>query len=148
MIPSLQEVLEMMVEENKKRQIYLFLDMKDDDMWDDLLKLLNGKHYSFVVIKSYSLPILYHIHHINKFIKSAYIVDIQNFNNFQSNVKNLDGVDIISINYTLLSRRIFQIVKKYNKEIFVWTINDKNLLSDKDKLQINYLCTDYPKYFL
>ncbi len=142
-IPLFINLLEIMRQLNKKRKFYLFIDMKEYNIWKIIIKLITTNDTNFIILKS---PLDYILKKIKKKrfdIKLALLID--NMDNILL-YKNQSIYDILSIDYRLLNYEIIEYLKNNNKEIFIWCIEDIKKLYNL--IKIDYICTGYPEKFI
>lgn len=143
-IPTLNDIIKIIDDMNEKRIFFLFIDMKEDNLWLEILNKIANRNYIWV--KSYSPQIIKNMHNYNPIIKLAYIVDTDNECKNISDIVNF--IDIISINYKTLNLNIMEMIKYMNKKLFIWTIDNVISYNYIKFFNPDFICTGYPEIIL
>ena len=64
------------------------------------------------------------------------------------NLINELGANGISMNEKFIDHDTVKVVHKENKKITAWTVNEEERISLLDKMNVDYICTDYPSKFV
>ncbi|WP_315079390.1 glycerophosphodiester phosphodiesterase [uncultured Clostridium sp.] len=138
-IPTLDEVIK-----NSKGKIKLLIEIKANEhannMEQKVIDLIKKNNFeNQCVIASMSKDVLQKIKKIDPNLKTCYISAIA-YGNFY----DWDYVNIYAIESTFVNKNIIDKIHNSGKQIFVWTINDKNLMKKMIDLNVDSIITDNP----
>lgn len=88
-------------------------------------------------IQSFDYNILQEVRKINKDIKIGQVMYFA-----LGNLSTID-VDFYAIETRLLSRNFIKNARKYNREVWVWTVNEEEIIKEVLKYDIDGVITDY-----
>ncbi|NFE93762.1 glycerophosphodiester phosphodiesterase [Clostridium botulinum] len=138
-IPTLEEVIK-----NSKGKIKLLIEIKasehENDIEQKVIDLIKKNNFeNQCVIASMNKDVLQKIKKIDLNLKTCYISAIA-YGNFY----DWDYVNVYSIESTFVNKNIIDKIHNSGKQIFVWTINDKNLMKKMIDLNVDSIITDNP----
>ncbi|WP_407269780.1 glycerophosphoryl diester phosphodiesterase membrane domain-containing protein [Radiobacillus sp. PE A8.2] len=139
-IPTLDQVME----EIKQTDIQLLIDVKsvdtNEDFAEELVKIIE-KHnmVEATYVQSFNYEDIKDIKQLNSDIKIGQIMYLS-----AGDLEDLD-VDFYAIKQTMLTQRFVNNAKKLDREVWVWTVNNKRNIREVLKYDIDGIITDYPE---
>lgn len=138
-IPTLEEVLD-----EAKGRICLLVEIKNHEKNDMLIqnvvKLINV--YDMVdecVIQSFDRDVIRKVKKCDENIKTSLLTSAV-YGNFES----MTDCDAISLNYRYASRTVVSRIHEAGKEVFLWTVNNKDQIRYTISFGADYVITDRP----
>ncbi|OYT25792.1 MAG: glycerophosphodiester phosphodiesterase [Thermoprotei archaeon ex4572_64] len=136
-IPTLREVLEYL----EKTQVKIFIEIKEPDVIDDVLNLVESyKLKGRVYVVSFYHKILNIAK--NRDFKTGAIFVCRPLN-LKNLVKNLE-LDMILPRIDMIDKELVSEARRLNLEIGSWVINDEYDLERARRLNLDWIATDYP----
>lgn len=135
-IPTLEEVMKL-----AKGKIKLNIELKTINQEDELPKAVAIiiKKYNMedqVVVSSMDYNAIERVSIYNPAVKIGYIMSL-GFGDFTKL-----NVDFVSVEYQMLSKKLVYAMSALDKEVHVWTINDKNQAINAIRLKVDNIITD------
>lgn len=139
-IPTLEEVLELMTEAEKK----LIIDMKPleeeagyADKVVELVEKYGAEELAYV--QSFDNRLLQQIRQKNSAIKIGQVLFLS-----AGNLSSLD-VDFYTVRQSMLTERFVKQARELNRDIWVWTVNIPRNMEEVLNYDIDGIITDYPE---
>ncbi|BBE31708.1 glycerophosphoryl diester phosphodiesterase [Tepiditoga spiralis] len=140
-IPTLEEVIEY-----AKNKIKLNIEIKiknhDYKLVDEVIKLI--KKYKFeheCIITSLDYNALKRVKVLYPVLKTGLIMYVK-LGKMEPILKN-KNIDVFSMEESQIDKRVIETIHKYNKKIFVWTVNDEESMDLFINLGVDGIITDY-----
>ena len=144
-IPSLRDLAKRLEEEDIK----LLLEFKshgkeEKSLVDETIRVLEEEEVlDRVIFQTSSLRTLNEFRENYDQLKIGYIM-IGKLGNFSKAKVKLLGVDFISIEASMVDKRLLRSAHKNQIPVYVWTVNDENKARELFKLGVDGIITDYP----
>lgn len=136
-IPTLAEILQIAKEQNIKLLIEPKIHWKEKNFLPNLVKLI--ERYDMIGniwIQSFNLTNLQNIKKLNPHIKIGLII-FGGFGQFGTT-----NVDFFSVQESIVTTKIVDDIHKYDKKIFVWTVNSTKNLEKYIRMWVDGFITD------
>jgi glycerophosphoryl diester phosphodiesterase len=138
-ISTLDEIIKL-----AKGKIKLNIEVKlhggEKDFVNKVLKTIKDNEFEKqCVIQTLHYPLIKEFKRANSDIKVGYILYAS-----RANLKNVKADFYVAEEY-MLNKKLVKEVRKLNKPIYVWTVNDMESLKGYYKLNVDGIITDYPE---
>ncbi|MBE7119966.1 glycerophosphoryl diester phosphodiesterase membrane domain-containing protein [Bacillus cereus] len=138
-ISTLDEIIKL-----AKGKIKLNIEVKlhggEKDFVNKVLKTIKDNEFEKqCVIQTLHYPLIKEFKRANSDIKVGYILYAS-----RANLKNVKADFYVAEEY-MLNKKLVKEVRKLNKPIYVWTVNDMESLKAYYKLNVDGIITDYPE---
>ena len=140
-IPTLEEVLKV-----AKNKIKLNIELKVYDtnslLPEIVVRLIESNDFiNECIITSFDLNAIELVKKINPHIKTGWIV--RSLNKVNGNFYRSD-IDVLSVKSSMVNHRLMRNAARFNKKVFVWTVNDQREMNRMLNAGVHSIITDYP----
>ncbi len=137
-IPTLEEVIKFAKEKNIKLNIELKPTGYEKDFEKDVVNLIKKYHFEdSCVITSQVYNVLENVKKYGKDIKTVYVMSLA-----YGDILKLEAADNFSIEESSVNKTMVKKVHNAGREIYVWTVNNKESISKMIDLNVDNIITD------
>ncbi|MFK7693684.1 glycerophosphodiester phosphodiesterase [Paenibacillus sp. HJGM_3] len=141
-VPTLEQVIEAV-----KGKMLLNIELKNNGhqkrLAESTVELLERMEFTQgCTVTSFDPALLQTVKRLNKDIKTGLIVSEKKAD-FASIFRN-EAIDVISIAYPLLDENFMRTAAEHHKEVYAWTVNDRNAMERMMRLGVASIITDVP----
>ena len=140
-VPKLADVMDA-VKGKMKLNIELKMNGHQKELTEKVVDLIHEKQFeNNCVITSFDLDAVKKVRHLDRNLKIGYI-----FSKYPENEDVFTAdVDILSVKYKLVNEEFMKKARAHGKEVFVWTVNDPELMKQYLKQGVTSIITNYPE---
>lgn len=143
-VPTLEEAIDLAKELNVKLNLDLKNNGKEKRLAEKTALLLEKKEFvTQCVVTSFSEEMIKDVRRINGSIKIGLIIS-QLPQDPETLFAN-PNFSLLSANQTIVDEAFMKLANQYNKQVFVWTVNDQKEMERFYKLGVTSIITDYPE---
>ena len=140
-VPTLREAIEL-IGDSAVINIEIKTSNTDKHLVEGIVDLVHEYNIGHqVVIASTSSKALRKVKELDPSLKTVYIMQIA-YGDFYS----MSFVDVYSVKYTFVSYDMVKKIHNMGKEIYVWTVDDRNVLEQMMQKNVDNIITNNPEY--
>ncbi len=137
-IPLLEEIVEYAKDNNIKLNIELKPTGKETDFEKSVVDVINKYDFAdMCVITSQVYEVLENVKKYDKNVETVYVMSLA-----YGNITNLKAADNFSIEASSVNNKLVKKVHNAGKELYVWTVNNKENMQKMIKLNVDNIITD------
>lgn len=138
-IPTLEEVIEF-TKGKLKLNIEIKLTGHEKHLEESVVKLIEKYEIEDdCVVTSFQSKALQNVKNINPDIKTGYILHVA-----YGDFSGLEYADALSVNYTFATTKLVNEAHNADKQVFVWTVNTPEAITDMVEKGVDMIITDDP----
>ncbi|MBD3287270.1 glycerophosphodiester phosphodiesterase [candidate division KSB1 bacterium] len=143
-VPTLEEVIDLV-----QGHVHLNIEIKSNVFIpahiEKLIQLIDERDFGEqCILTSFQRSYIEMIHHISPMLRTGLIM---NYMPHPQKMLLEDAFDVLSCNYRLVSKDIVEALHSSNKEIHVWTVNERADLLRMRDYGVDNVITNYPGAF-
>lgn len=94
------------------------------------------------VITSFNMETLQAIHKASADIKTGFIIGSRQ--SLTQDIFEDELLDVLSLRASLINRNVMKLAREHELEVYAWTVNDRKLMQDMMRYQVDSIITDHP----
>ena len=115
-----------------------------------LMQVIKEKNMEeMVVIQSFDIRTLIYLHQHYPSIKTSLLIEAEDIGTLDEKIKTMGFLpDILSPDYSIVSRNLIDGWHAQKRKIIPWTVNDKPTIEKLKQMGVDGIITDYPDLFI